>query len=138
MPLKLEPVSSTAEIVVILYADDAVRQRMDLSGCFLAVFVLAFYLRPPLPLTRNDNAHLFLEVPCRNRRLAPIVNFAIGPSGNDRVERNDAKATFGGFGSPEDGPLVSSDGPTEPRTIHEKAVILEPYRQGNPLCRSIQ
>src|ERR1039458_9731671 len=59
----------------------AIPQRMDVSGPFLAMFILDYHFLPPLPLARNDNAHLFLEVPCRNRRLVPIVNFAIGPSG---------------------------------------------------------
>src|SRR5713101_10022238 len=123
------------EVISVFDLYYAFPQRMDVPGFFLATLVLDLHLLPPLPLARHDNAHPFLEVPCRNRRLIPIILFAIGPSGNDRVERNNAKATFGRFGSPEDGPLVSSDGPREPRTIHKKAIIFKPHCQGSPLGR---
>src|SRR5713101_3970524 len=121
------------EVVAVFDSHYAVPQRMDASGFFPAVFILDFHLHPPLPLARNNNAHLFLKVLDRNRRLVPIILFAIGPSGNDRVERNNAKAALGGFSSPQCVPLVSTDRPRKPRTIHEEAIIVEPYCQGNPL-----
>ncbi len=69
----------------------AVSERVDLPGLGPAVFVLFGHFLPPFPCARDDDPHLALKVPERNRFLAPIADLAVSLGGHDRMERHHAE-----------------------------------------------
>src|SRR5713101_1521408 len=112
------------EIVAILYAKDAISQGVNPPFGDSAVLVFHLNVLPFLTAARDYHAHFLLEIRNTEGRARPIVDYAIGPSCSNRVERHHAKATPGPFERTDELLLMHVDRCIKSRTISENAAIL--------------
>src|SRR6266404_2144570 len=123
------------QIVAFAYAYHAVSQGVDISRLEAAMLVFLGNLTPPFPGTGDDDSNFLLQVFGRDWLFAPIANFAVGKSGNDRMVRNHTEACWCAFERTQEVSLMSADRPAKTRPVYQETVILQPNRERGRLPR---